>query len=125
MRSLPSLFMLLATAMVGFAVFAGPAVAETKSAVINVKAVFPITPRDIVDIVADGTGDLRLMLSPKAAQRFEDFTWRNFGEKIKVTAGDKVLVEAVVRAPVTTGVIVITTKGATDAAETRRLLKKK
>lgn len=75
--------------------------------------------------MADGTGDLRLMLSPRAAQRFEDFTWRNFGERIKVTAGDKVLVEAVVRAPVTTGVIVVTTLGANDAAETLRLLKAK
>lgn len=89
------------------------------------KAVFSLTSRDIVDIVADGTGDLRLMLSPKAAQRFEDFTWRFYGEKIKVTAGDKVLVEAVVRAPVTTGVIVVTTLGDADAAETLRLLKKR
>ncbi|MEE8516542.1 MAG: hypothetical protein V3T02_07890 [Alphaproteobacteria bacterium] len=88
------------------------------------KAVFSLASRDIVDIVADGTGDLRLMLTPRAAQRFEDFTWRFFGELVKVTAGGKVLVEAVVRAPVTTGVIVVTTKGATDAAETLRLLKK-
>ena len=91
----------------------------------GMSAVFPLASRDVVDIVADGTGDLRLMLSPKAAQRFEDFTWRFFGELVKVTAGGKILVEAVVRAPVTTGVIVVTTKGATDAAETLKLLKTK
>ncbi len=124
MRSLPWLFMALAMAVGGFGVFAGPAAADAKSATINAKAVFPLTPRDIVDVVA-GPGGLRLMLAPRAAQRFEDFTWRFYGEMIKVTAGGKVLVEAVVHAPVTTGVIVVTPKDATDAAEILRLLKAK
>lgn len=99
--------------------------AGADNAAVGTNAVFVLTSRDIVDVVADGTGDLRVMLSPKAAQRFEDFTWRLFGQSIKVTAGGKVLVEAVVRAPVTTGVIVVRTTGATDAAETLRLLKKR
>lgn len=115
----------LKTIAVAVALMSFAPLAEAGEAAVGKNAIFPLASRDIVDIVADGTGDLRLMLSPRAAQRFEDFTWRNFGERIKVTAGDKVLVEAVVRAPVTTGVIVVTTLGANDAAETLRLLKAK
>ncbi len=63
---------------------------------------FEVTPRDIARI-HDLGGRLHIALNGSASARFAAFTAGNLGRLARVTAGGVVLIEAVVRAEIGSG----------------------
>lgn len=65
---------------------------------------FEVTGRDIAKI-ADKGGRLHIALNDSARTRFAEFTANNMGRTARVTAGGVVLIEAVVRAEIDSGLL--------------------
>lgn len=84
-------------------IVAGIAIIHAGRASAQVEApVFSVTARDIARI-QDLGGRLHIALNGQASARFSKFTAEHIGKEIRITAGDTVLNEAVVRIEIDSG----------------------
>ncbi len=82
---------------------AGPAAIATTRATAQTKVpAFEVSAQDIARI-HDLGGRLHIALTPPATGRFAEFTGKNAGRLARVTAGGVILVEAVVRIQIDSG----------------------